>query len=149
MATLMDKIQPFGTRAKSVEIDVLGPNPAVQYILTAYGPPTSGATPPEMFHVGPKPPFLASGESPALLSKVRFELRHTAAMSESRSVLLACIEVSTSTALHIDPESLVSPAGRAALNDYLTRVWSWATAGPEVQVSFGAEDFDRLFGAEA
>ena len=107
---LIETIRPFGPNSKAVDIDVMGPNPLVDYIRRAYDSSPYSGDPPTMFFSGDRPPFIATGEDPGLLRKIRYELRHTAAMTESRSLLFQCIEASAG-ALTVDPETLMSPEG--------------------------------------
>ena len=91
-------------------------------------------------------PFTASGIDPSQLRRVRFELRHSAAMTESRAHFLSLVEASTEGAMDDDPERLQTPEGRAAYAAYRQRVFVWATAGPDTAVSYTDEEFDKLFG---
>lgn len=147
MPVLMEVIRPFGRGSKPVEVDVLGPNPLVAYVIAAYDGSPYGGEPPTMFYSGDRPPFLASGESPDVLRRVRFELRHSAAMTESRRVLLELVEVSADP--EADPEAVMTPEGRGAFNAYREKVFRWATAGPPEQTSFTSEDLDRLFAGQS
>jgi hypothetical protein len=57
--------------------------------------------------------------SARLLKQVRFELRHTGALADSRAVLLALIEATASQ--DTDPESLMSAEGKAGYIAYRSR----------------------------
>jgi hypothetical protein len=148
---MVEPIRPFGLGSPVIEVDVLAENPLADYVrqLSKRSQSQPYGEPPEMFHTGARPPFLASGIDPGMLRKIRYELRHTAALEESRSRLLMLVEASTPGGLVVDPEALMSPEGRKSFNDYRSRIWTWATAGPEVKVSYTAEDFDKLFGPPA
>ena len=143
---LMETIRPFGPNSNPGTVDVLGVNPLVDWVRVAHDSNPYEGEPPTFWRSGNDLPFVASGEAPRVLRKIRFELRHTAALTESRSHLLALVEASAPGALLSDPEQLMSPEGREAYAYYRQRVFAWATAGPETKVSYTDEDFDRLFG---
>jgi hypothetical protein len=138
---------PWGDHGPVVAIDVFDLNPLVSYVLKTAGPPPSGATPPDFFVSGPIPPLTASGVDPALLVRIPWKLRHTAAMAEEPSTILGILEEIGGGFDITDDDPTLSLAGVRAFDDYKNRVRDWAvSAAPTPELTDSELSF--LFGTE-
>jgi hypothetical protein len=79
-----------------------------------------------MFGFGDYPVITGSGVDPAVLRWVPWVLRHSAAFTERRSLVLAMIEDGLDG--DPDPERLQTEDGRMHLGIYFSRISQWVTA---------------------
>jgi hypothetical protein len=142
----METVRPW-RGSPALELDLLAPNVLADYVRRAYPANPDSGPAPTLFFSGDRPPFLVTGEDPGILRRIRFDLRHSAALTDSRALLLQMVEASTPSA-PIDPESLQTPEGRLAYSDYRDRIFTWATVGPTTSTSFTDDDLTKLFGAQ-
>lgn len=144
-----------GSNDATVMVDIYSLNPYVDYILQGPGAPRKpgpsaqpgfqwigGGTPPTFFISGTLPPLTASGIDPAILARVPWLFRHTAALSSSAAEVLALLELGSDFD-GIDNQ-LNSRAGIDALQDYRNRVWTWAIP-KEVPIDFTDQELQTLF----
>jgi hypothetical protein len=137
---------PWGDHGPVVEIDVFDPNPLVTWVLKTVGPPPSGATPPTFFNSGTLPPLTSSGVDPALLVRIPWKLRHTAALTPDRAVILGILEELGQFDI-TDDDPVLSEAGVRAFTDYRNRVRDWAvSAAPTPELT--ESELSSLFGTE-
>jgi hypothetical protein len=99
--------------------------PGVDFVKAVMPEATFLGEAPEMFSTGVLPVFTASGIDPELLRNVRWTLRHSAAMSASRALVLQMIETGD--------ENLQTREGYEALTAYFGEVWRWATSPPPTE----------------
>jgi hypothetical protein len=98
-------------------------NPGAEYYAAIPG------TAPTMFSAGYLPIITGSGVDPSTLRWVAWPIRTTAAFSSSRSEVAQLIELS----LEGDPEgwpTLISAAGRDALNGCWSKIANWVSTPP-------------------
>jgi hypothetical protein len=82
---------------------------------------------PTFFASGDLPPLTGSGCDPAILPWCAWEMRHSAAYSDSRAMVLEIIEAS---AEGITEPELTNEPGRSALNRYIGAIHTWANTAP-------------------
>jgi hypothetical protein len=99
--------------------------PGVDFVKAVMPEATFPGEAPEMFSTGVLPVFTASGIDPELLRNVRWTLRHAAAMSSSRALVLQMIETGDA--------NLQTREGQDALTSYFAEVWRWATTPPPTE----------------
>jgi hypothetical protein len=117
-------------------------NPGGEYYAVIPG------TPPSMFLAGDLPLATGSGIEPSMLRWTSWQLRHTAAFTESRGKVAQLIELS----LEGDPEGfheLISPDGRAALDAYFSRIATWVTTPPAEGEEMSEAEYERFYPPEA
>jgi hypothetical protein len=112
--------------------------PAVDFVKAVMPEATFLGEAPEMFSTGVLPVFTASGIDPELLRNVRWTLRHAAAMSASRALVLQMIETGDA--------NLQTREGHEALTTHFGEVWRWATTPPTQPTDDEAQSlFSTLF----
>ena len=118
---------PWSGRTSNIRLDQFGANVAVKFVRRLLPRSTFTGPEPTMFRAGSLPPLTVSGADSSVLWSVRWDLRHSASMTASRANLLRMSEEGPD---EIDPSRLQNRPGQALLREYLSRVRSWAIAGP-------------------
>lgn len=126
-------------------IDRFALSPAAQYFAAAMPDSSFDGPAPEMFTSGPLPPITASGADPSALTFCAWEMRHSAAFTESGAHLLEIIEASAEGVIDDD---LQNEAGRSGLRRYLARVHTWANTMPDQNPEPTAEEYAQFYPGE-
>jgi hypothetical protein len=112
---------PFGGRGASVAVPIDDPNPLVTWVLGSR-PWRPTGEPPTMFNSGDLPAVTASGVDAALLARIPWMMRHSAAFEVDRARVIAALEADAGSY-----DQLQNADGAAAWEAYRQRVWRWAT----------------------
>ena len=135
---------PFG-RGPSAQVDRHALRPLGDYLRATSSRPSMSDDPePTMFGTGDLPIFCASGVDVDVLRWVHWSARHAAAMDPDPALVWRLVE---ETAAGVEPSG--TPAGDAALRDYIGRVWRWAIApAPSPVGEFTPENYEAFWGGE-
>jgi hypothetical protein len=117
---------PFGARGgPTLDVDRYSLNPLYDYVRQLPAGDGIQGEPPRMFGGGSRdlPLITASGLDPNLLCWIPWFARHAAAAADATTVY-----VMIEDAEFLDPTAIKSHHGGTAWQEYVSRVWKWATA---------------------
>jgi hypothetical protein len=138
----------FIQSSAGLDIDRYSLNPGRDHFAQILGGDVA-ANAPTMFGSGDLPSFTASGLDPQVLRLVPWYYRHTAALTESRGLVLMIAEQSQTGAL--DPEGYQTQQGRELWQDYWARISAWVATAPALDEQSSAsidQQISRLYGPD-
>lgn len=131
--------------SNGITLDRYSLNPGADFYRRLLTGSNFVGSPPEMFGSGPLPVVTASGIDSSALRWVPWFYRHTAALAESRALVVTIIEHGLSGT--IDPVQLQTADGRALWQAYYSRLQEWVQAVPlDERPHMLQEQVDRLYG---
>jgi hypothetical protein len=137
--------QYFFPITHGITVDRYALNPGEAFYRQLLKGSTFVGSAPQMFGSGPLPVITASGVDSSALRWVPWFYRHTAALTESRALVVAIIEQGLSGA--IDPIANQTAEGRELWQDYIGRIAAWVRAVLLDEQGGGIqEQIDRLYG---
>jgi hypothetical protein len=114
----------FGSRYR---IDRFALAPGREYVAQAVPASEVVGEGPTFFASGDLPPLTGSGVDPSILQWCAWEMRHSAAFTDSAPHVLEIVEASAEGIIEAE---LQNEAGRSALNRYIGAVHTWAKHHP-------------------
>jgi hypothetical protein len=131
--------------SNGIQVDRSALNPGESFYRQLLKGSSFAGPAPQMFGSGPLPVITASGIDPVQLRWVPWFYRHTAALTESRALVVAIIEQGLTGA--IDPLANQTAEGRELWQDYAGRIAQWVQDVPLDEQDGGIQaQIDRLYG---
>jgi hypothetical protein len=128
-----------------ITVDRYSMNPGEDFYRQLLAGSSFDGPAPTMFGSGPLPVITASGIDAQQLRWVPWFYRHTAALTESRALVVSLIEQGLTGA--IDPLAYQTIEGREPWQEYAGRIAQWVQAVPLDEQSSGIdEQIARLYG---